>query len=186
MPGRVLEGDEMGRKDKRAGTWAVPALRSSGGAFGAERLVGVGFRCWLAGYETGDISCWESGWNTYSSALGPSHAKRAVTELACWVRALRASAARKIEYSPVGCPAFCADECMAIALIAASQHHRCPAMRACALALTGSELVDPVIDAANAFADALHDAEQRLSPDAVAALAAASRSGGKEFQASRA
>ena len=154
-------------------------------SFGAERLVGVGFRCWLAGYETGDISCWESGWNAYAVALGPSHAKRAVTELACWVRALRAAASRKIEYSPVGCPGFCADECMAIALIAASQHHRCPAMRACALALTGSELVDPVIDAANGFADALQDAEQVLSPDAVAALAAASRGGGKERPSAR-
>jgi len=162
----------------------MPALRGPN-ALGAERLVGVGFRCWLAGYETGDIACWERGWNAYSVALGPSHAKRAVTELACWVRALRASASRKIEYSPVGCAGFCADECMAIALIAASQHHRCPAMRACALALTGSELVDPVIDAANAFADALQDAEQRLSPEAVAALATASRGGGKDLHAAR-
>ena len=55
---------------------------------------------------------------------------------------------------------------------AASQHHRCPAMRACALALTGSSLVEPVIDAANAFADALQEADQFLSPEAVAALAA--------------
>jgi hypothetical protein len=61
---------------------------------------------------------------------------------------------------------------MAISLIAASQHHRCPAMRACALALTGSSLVEPVIDAANAFADALQEADQLLSPEAVAALAA--------------
>ncbi len=100
---------------------------------GAEWLVGVGFRCWLAGYDTGDITCWENGWNAYSRALGTERAKRAVTELACWVRAVRASASRKIEYYPVGCPGFCADECMAISLIAASQHHRCPAMRACAL-----------------------------------------------------
>ena len=61
---------------------------------------------------------------------------------------------------------------MAISLIAASQHHRCPAMRACALALTGSSLVEPVIDAANAFADVLQEADQLLSPEAVAALAA--------------
>ena len=56
---------------------------------------------------------------------------------------------------------------MAISLIAASQHHRCPAMRACALALTGSDLVEPVIDAANAFADALQEADQRLAPEAL-------------------
>src|SRR5215468_964794 len=139
---------------------------------GAEWLVGVGFRCWLAGYETGDISYWENGWNEYARALGTERAKRAVTELACWVRAVRASASRKIEYSPFACPGFCADECLAISLIAASQHHRCPAMRACALALTGSELVDPVLQTANAFADALDQADQRLSTEAVAALMA--------------
>ncbi|MBC8013601.1 MAG: hypothetical protein H7X74_05925, partial [Methyloceanibacter sp.] len=47
---------------------------------GAEWLVGVGFRCWLAGYDTGDIACWENGWNEYARALGTERAKRAVTE----------------------------------------------------------------------------------------------------------
>jgi hypothetical protein len=150
---------------------------------GAEWLVGMGFRCWLAGYDTGDIACWESGWNEYARALGPERARRAVTELACWVRAVRASASRKIEYSPVGFPCFCADECLAISLIAASQHHRCPAMRACALALTGSDSIDPVLNAANAFADVLQDADQRLSPDAVAALMAGRRKGGVDRRA---
>ena len=40
-----------------------------------ERLVGVGFRCWLAGLSTGDIKCWEDAWNTFSGMLGPEHAK---------------------------------------------------------------------------------------------------------------
>jgi hypothetical protein len=159
--------------DKQAGQRFSVAPRT-----GAEWLVGMGFRCWLAGYDTGDISCWENGWNAYARALGTERAKRAVTELACWVRAVRATASRRIEYSPVGCPGFCADECMAISLIAASQHHRCPAMRACALALTGSDLVDPVLDAANVFADVMQEADQRLSPEAVAALMASGRKGG--------
>ena len=157
----------------RAGQRAYVPPRS-----GAEWLVGVGFRCWLAGYDTGDIACWENGWNEYARALGTERAKRAVTELACWVRAVRATASRKIEYYPFGCAGFCADECMAISLIAASQHHRCPAMRACALALTGSDLVEPVIDAANAFADVLQEADQRLSSEAVAVLMASRRKGG--------
>jgi hypothetical protein len=159
--------------DRPSGQGFAVAPRS-----GAEWLVGVGFRCWLAGYDTGDIACWENGWTEYSRALGAERAKRAVTELACWVRAVRATASRKIEYYPVGCAGFCTDECMAISLIAASQHHRCPAMRACALALTGSNLVDPVLDAANAFADVLQEADQRLSPEAVAALMAGGRKGG--------
>jgi hypothetical protein len=158
---------------------------SSAPLSGAEWLVGTGFRCWLAGYDSGDISCWENGWNAYARTLGTERAKRAVTELACWVRAVRATASRKIEYFPVGCPGFCADECMAISLIAASQHHRCPAMRACALALTGSDLVDPVLDAANAFADVLQEADQRLSPEAVAALLASSPKGGGDGRTQR-
>jgi hypothetical protein len=165
--------------DRQASGW-VGASSHVPPRSGAEWLVGMGFRCWLAGYDTGDIACWENGWNAYSRALGPERARRAVTELACWVRAVRASASRRIEYSPVGCPAFCADECLAISLIAASQHHRCPAMRACALALTGSDAVDPVLKAANAFADALHEADQRLSPEAVAALMAGRRKGGAD------
>lgn len=159
--------------DKQAGKPASVRHRRPQGK--AEWLVGVGFRCWLAGYDTGDIACWETGWNEYSRVLGAERAKRAVTELACWVRAVRASASRKIEYYPFGCAGFCADECMAISLIAASQHHRCPAMRACALALTGSDLVEPVINAANTFADAMQEAEQLLSPEAVAALMPSSR-----------
>ena len=155
-------------KIDRAGRVQAPPPRKTG----AERLVGVGFRCWLAGYDTGDIAYWESGWNTYARVLGTERAKRAVTELACWVRVVRALASRTIEYYPFGCAGFCSDECMAISLIAASQHHRCPAMRASALALTGSSLVEPVIDAANAFADALREVDQMLSPEAVAALAA--------------
>jgi hypothetical protein len=139
---------------------------------GPEWLVGIGFRCWLAGYDTGDITCWENGWNTFNRVLGPARAKRAVTELACWVRAMRAAASRKIEYNSLEARRFCADECMAMSLIAASQHHRCPAMQACALALTGSDTVDSVIDAANAFADALDEAEYRLNQEIVAELIA--------------
>ena len=83
-------------KIERVGRVHAPPARKTG----AEWLVGVGFRCWLAGYDTGDIACWETGWNAYARALGTERAKRAVTELACWVRAVRASASRKIEYAP--------------------------------------------------------------------------------------
>jgi hypothetical protein len=69
---------------------------------------------------------------------------------------------------------------MAISLIAASQHHRCPAMRACALALTGSDLIEPVISAANAFADVLEEADQHLSQDRVAALLLDKRKNGTD------
>jgi hypothetical protein len=54
----------------------------------AERLVGIGFRCWLSGYQTDDINCWETGWNLFARELGTDCAKAAVTELSCWVRAV--------------------------------------------------------------------------------------------------
>ena len=39
---------------------------------GAEWLVGVGFRCWLAGYDTGDIACWETGFALRTRAFNRS------------------------------------------------------------------------------------------------------------------
>lgn len=128
-----------------------------------ERLVGVGFRCWLAGYDNCDIDCWETGWNYYARELGVARAKTAVTELSCWVRAVRETACRKIAYYPYGCTGFCRDECVAISLVAASQHSACPAMRACAFALLGSSDIDGVVDSAENFASVLSDAGHVLS-----------------------
>ena len=120
-----------------------------------ERLVGIGFRCWLAGYDTCDISCWETGWNYYARELGPSRAKTALGELSCWVRALRDSACRKLDYFPFGCSRFCRDECLAVSMIAASQNQACPALRACAFALLGASPVDGVVERAAEFGYAL-------------------------------
>ena len=56
----------------------------------------------------------------------------------------------------------------AISLTQPSQHHRCPAMRACALALTrSSHLVEPVTDAAKACRMPVRKSpDQLLSPEA--------------------
>lgn len=132
-------------------------------AYKTERLVGIGFRCWLAGYDTADISCWETGWNYYANELGAADAKIAVSELACWVRNLRKSSCRKISYYPYGCQGFCKDECVAISMVAASQHSACPAMRACAFALLGSSDIDGVVDSAISFASVLSASGHMLS-----------------------
>jgi len=132
-----------------------------------EQLVGIGFRCWLAGYDTCDIQCWETGWNHYVSVLGPQNAKAAVAELACWVRCVHSFAARKIEVHAHNCAGFCADECVAISMVAASQHSACPALRACAFTLLGTSEVDEVIDSAANFASVLRDAGQILSQTSI-------------------
>lgn len=133
-----------------------------------EMLVGVGFRCWLAGYDTGDISCWETAWSIYATTLGPQEAKPAVAELACWVRCLCEVARRDLAYYPVGCKGYCGDECMAISLVAAAQHDRCPALRACAFALLDSEDLDPIMSATATFGTVMRSLGQTLSLDSIA------------------
>jgi hypothetical protein len=91
---------------------------------GPERLVGLGFRYWLKGFRTGDISCWERAWSAYSNVLGATAAKSAVTDLSCWVRAINRHARRDLETAAVDCERFCRDECIAIEMISACQHER--------------------------------------------------------------
>lgn len=130
----------------------------------AERLVGVGFRCWLQGFQTSDISCWELAWEEFSRAVGPRAAKPLMAELACWVRAVQDSAERRIEVYPAQSGRFCRDECLAISMVAACQHATCPAFRACAIALLGCEDIDEAIEGAEGFARCLREAGQILSP----------------------
>jgi hypothetical protein len=132
-----------------------------------ERLVGVGFRCWLAGFQTGDIGCWEVAWEEMSRAVGARAAKPLMTELASWVRAVQDAAERKIEIYPAQCRQFCRDECLAISMVAACQHSACPAFRACAVALLGSSEIDEAIEGAEGFARRLKEADQYLSPGSV-------------------
>ena len=122
------------------------------------KLVGIGFRSWYAGYETGDINCWEAGWHYFNQQLGHTQAKGAVTELACWVRAVREHTKRSIEVFPMGCDGFNADERLAISLVAATQDDACPALTSCAYALIGTDNTQEVINAAQGFAHVLSGA----------------------------
>ncbi len=134
---------------------------------GPERLVGLGFRHWLTGYRTGNISCWEQAWQLYETALGPQAARAVVNELSGWVRAVSATARRDIDICPLDCTRFCQDECLAISMVAASQHQTCPAMRACAFALIESAMIDEVVTHSESFAFTLKGANQFLSPNAI-------------------
>jgi hypothetical protein len=133
----------------------------------ADQLVGMGFRCWLAGYQSGDLSSWQHVWSAYSSAIGASRAQGVVTELSMWVRAICLAGARPINVSAIGCPTFCRDECMAISMVAACQRDACPAARACAFALLGHDRIEPTLGAAIDFAEALRDCGELLSETSV-------------------
>jgi len=132
-----------------------------------ERLVGLGFRYWMLGRKTGDIACWEKTWNLYAGMFGLCGARSAVGALDCWVGALNRASRREIEVFPADCRGFCRDECIAVSMIAACQHHTCPAMRACAFALAETSLIDSVVGEAQAFADAMASLDHMLSPASI-------------------
>jgi len=147
----------------RVQSGAMDALSTHTGELGGpERLVGLGFRFWLKGFRTGDISCWERAWCAYSNVLGAAAAKSAVTDLSCWVRAINRHARRDLETAAVDCERFCRDECIAIEMISACQHEACPAMRACAFALLGCSMIDEVVHGAENFAATMRGADQIL------------------------
>lgn len=161
---------------------APPPVEPLIGERGAERLIGLGFRYWVAGYKSGDIDLWEEAWRIYSSALGPNAARTAVSELSAWVRAVSAAARREIEVCAGDCAGFCRDECLAVSMIAACQHNTCPAMRACAFALIESSLIDEVVHHAESFAVTMRGLDQMLSPGLIVNAAAYASPPGAELR----
>lgn len=148
------------------------ALRHAPCMPGPERLVGLGFRYWMLGRNTGEIGCWERAWSLYSGVFGSVGAKAAVGALADWVKTVSVSSRRAIEVFPEGCGGFCRDECVAISMIAACQHNTCPALRACAFALVESGQIDDVVARAQAFADTMASLDHVLSPGSIITTAA--------------
>ena len=120
------------------------------------RLVGNGFRCWLAGYQTGDIAPWEIAMSDYETALGADRARLAIGDLGFWCRALWKCRARAIEVYPPPCRIFCRDECLAIGMIGALQYQRADLARQSAASLLGHDAApDAVIGMATLFASTL-------------------------------
>lgn len=127
-----------------------------------ERLVLEGFRRWMAGYDTGDIQCWELAWNLYAKTLGPRPARAAMAELSCWVREIRATTARPVCLFPYGCGRMCRDECMAMSMVASVQHNDEAALKSAAFQLLGGQRIGPAIEAARSFGAVLESLGQHL------------------------
>ncbi|MBL4786310.1 MAG: hypothetical protein JKY49_12865 [Cohaesibacteraceae bacterium] len=129
----------------------------------AEHLVVDGFRYWNAGFDTGQIECWELARKAYENALDPQLAKRALGELSTWVRTSRKSAGRQFETLPYGCLRLCRDECAARRLIAACQHNDEQAKRDAALDLVGEHGIQAAIRTAQDLADVLSESAHILT-----------------------
>lgn len=132
---------------------------------GADRLVALGFRHWVAGYQTSDIACWEQAWQLFEVELGAGKARSVVGDLSCWVRAITSTSRREIEVLPGPCRSFCRDECMAVSLVASMQHGVCPALRSCVTALCETGECEDVLGQSCLLAETLREAGQELSVD---------------------
>ena len=87
----------------------------------AEVLLLIALRCWLAGYETGDVACWELARQGVSRTVQLADAKRIVAELAQFTRVFRKTLACRFVYLPHCCARVTADERLAIRFIACAQ-----------------------------------------------------------------
>jgi hypothetical protein len=130
----------------------------------SEALVGAGFRCWLRGYHGGNVQSWQRCWDLYCSRLAGS-AQAVVADLASWVNAVRCCGIREIELLPEDCQAFGRDECLAVTLVAASEHRHCPAMRLCANLLLGTDNIEPALTAAHRFSRTLSNSGVRFAAE---------------------
>lgn len=139
----------------------VPHLRP------AERLVALGFRHWLEGCATGDLSEWETAWVLYEQCLGRKDATVAIDALAGWVGAVSICARRDVHTFPSDCRSFSHDECVAVALVAASQYKAGDVAPACARQLTGRTRVEAVVTASEHFGLILLSLGQKLQPSAI-------------------
>jgi hypothetical protein len=132
-----------------------------------ERLVVSGFRCCMAAYEFGDPACWETAWRDQIEEIGASSARALMGELQFWVRTIRANSNRDIQLFPYGCRHVCADECMALSLVAAMQcQHEASANLAatCLLGNAAKEKLAQTCAAARSYGAALHAHGLRLIP----------------------
>lgn len=133
----------------------------------AERLVGLGFRCSVAGAAFCDPASWRTLSGAYLTALGPECGNTLLLRLSQFTCAVHNTAQRPISVNQLGCRGFCRDECLAISVIAACQHDARPALRACASALTGSSDIGDTLNSAQIFAQELACAGQMLRADSV-------------------
>jgi hypothetical protein len=127
-----------------------------------EKLVIEGYRRWMGGYDTGHVECWEQAWDLYSEELGSTAAGPVLLAMADWVRNLRRSTARPMAFFPYNSCHLCRDECLAIAMVAASQHHDSDIAGRAAMALTSAEGLGDCHGACARFAAALDQSGNRL------------------------
>ncbi|MDQ0471264.1 hypothetical protein [Labrys wisconsinensis] len=112
----------------------------------AENLFFTVYRCWMAGYATGDVACWDIAWEALCREMPVENAKPLFGAFHHFVRTLRQSAVDEVAWRPAACRALCRDECLILAMADAAQRDARPQLAtAAAHLLRGAEAEGAVV-----------------------------------------
>jgi hypothetical protein len=137
-----------------------------------EHIVGLGFRCSLTCLRAVDGDTSQQACALLSAAIEAETLPQAIlADFTAWTLAVEASAGRPIVVLPIDSLGFGRDECLAISLVAACQHGRCPALTACAFALLGRGDIARALVATRMLSASLLAAGTCLVSDAIAEVA---------------
>lgn len=130
----------------------------------AENLLFTEYRCWMAGFETRDVSCWEIAWGALAATLPLRAARLLFGDFHCFARSIREHATREVGWRPAACRCLCRDECIVLALVEASQRDRARGERIFASSLLGHARAEPLIEASRSLARSLAEHGLVLRP----------------------
>lgn len=136
----------------------------------AENLLFSVYRCWMAGYATGDAACWDIAWEGLAREMPEENAKPLFGEFHHFVRTLRATADSEIGWRPAACRALCRDECLVLAMVDAAQRDDKVQLLQAASHLLRSEGLHRALDATTALAKALARVGLFIAPVSPCAL----------------
>jgi hypothetical protein len=108
----------------------------------AERVAINGYRLTMAGYELGDSACWDEFWTRLVDDAGLTAACDLAGAIHHFIRCLRSSTQRSLQYFPRDCRRACTDECIILSLISASQNCDGIAFQTCIDALTVNDTAE--------------------------------------------
>jgi hypothetical protein len=136
----------------------------------AENLLFSVYRCWMAGFATGDAACWDLAWEALAKEMPEDNAKPLFGEFHHFARTLRAHAAAEIGWRPAACRALCRDECLILAMVDAAQREDRVQLLTAASHLLRSDGLHQALDATTALAKALARIGLFIAPVSAGAL----------------
>jgi len=136
----------------------------------AENLLFCAYRCWMAGYATGDIACWDMAWEALAREMPQDNAKALFGEFHHFARTLRTMSAAQICWRPAACRALYREEYLILAMVDAAQRDDRIQLYTPATFLPGSERLHQALNATTSLAKALARVGLFIAPVSAGAL----------------